>query len=79
MTPTNKREARSRIKRLISQGMITGLTPSQSYKLLSEAKKLSEEWNIIFPDDVQQRLTRQAKILLSLAINYEITNRSREE
>jgi hypothetical protein len=79
MTPTNKREARSQIKRLISQGMITGLTPSQSYKLLSEAKKLSEEWNIIFPDDVQQRLTRQAKILLSLAINYEITNRSREE
>ena len=70
----NKREARSKIKRLISQGMITGLTPSQSYKLLSEAKKLCEEWKIEFSNDAQQKMTEQAKKLLYLAINYRQNN-----
>lgn len=74
----DKREARSKIKRLISQGMITGLTPSQSYNLLSEAKNLCTEWKIIFPDVAQQHLTKQAKKLLSLAIDYESINRNRK-
>ena len=74
----NKREAKSKIKRLISQGMITGLTPSQSYTLLSEAKKLSDEWKILFPDDAQQHLTKQAKKLLYFAIDYESINGNRE-